>query len=42
MGEISRGGDISIEDDSLGWSKELTLVELYLEVAHRGECCGDL
>ena len=37
MGEISKGEASSIEDDSLGWSEEFTLVEPYLK-----ECCGNV
>jgi len=37
MGEISRGYASDIEDVSLGWSKEPTLVEPYL-----GVFCGDV
>jgi len=42
MGEISRGEVSVLEDDSLSWSKELTLVEPHLEEAPLVEFCGDV
>ena len=42
MGESSKGYASVIEDDSLDWSKEPSLVEPYLEQAPFGELCGDV
>jgi len=42
MGEISRGNASDIEDDSLSWSKELTLVKPHLEDTPFVEFCGDI
>jgi len=41
MGEISKGDVSILEDDSLNWSKELALVEPYLEKAPFVKFCGD-
>jgi len=42
MGEISRGNVSVLEDDSLSWSEELTLVEPHLEEAPFVEFYGDV
>ena len=42
MGEISRGDVSFLEDDSLIWSKELTLVAPHLEEVRFAEFCGDI
>jgi len=42
MGEISWDDTSSIEDDSPGWWKELTLVKPYPEEASLEKCCGDV
>ena len=42
MVEIYRGDASAIEDDSLGWSEELTLIEPYLEEASFEEFSGDV
>ena len=42
MGEISRGDVSVLEDDSLSWSKELTLVEPHLEEASFAKFCGEV
>ena len=41
MVELSRGDACVTEDDFPSWSKELTLVESYLEKAHFKGLCGD-
>jgi len=42
MGEISRGDVGVLEDDSLSWSKELTMVEPHLEDAPFVQFCVDI
>ena len=42
MGEISKVEASVLEDDSLSWSKELTLVMPHLEEAPFTEFCGDV
>ena len=42
MGDISIGDVSVLEDDSLSWSKELTLVKPHLEEAPFEEFCGDV
>ena len=42
MGEISSGDLSVLEDDSLSWSKELTLVEAHFKEAPFAEFCGDV
>ena len=42
MGETSKGDVSDLEDDSLEWSKELTLVGPYPEEASFEELCGDI
>jgi len=42
MDEVSRGDASDIEDDSLSWSKELTLVDSHFKEAHFVEFCGDI
>jgi len=41
MGQPSKDDVSVIEDDSLDWSKELALVEPYLQQAPFEELCGD-
>jgi len=42
MGDISRGDASDLEDDSLDWSKELCLLEPYLEEAPFKKFYGDI
>jgi len=41
MGEFFKGDASFVKDDMLDWSKESTLIELFLEEAPFQQSCGD-